>query len=146
MKYLVIISLLLCAACKSETIKLKYENTLVIDNRSDSIPAVLIGLHEMSAQNVMKLETVIHELLDETPVEARVAALIKSIDSKKGTVSIYSKTGKIYEFQSKDGFPIKGSWDNDMAIFESVIKKDNSKQGFSLEFSSMLILNKSISE
>ena len=146
MKYLIIISVLLFAACKSETIKLKYENTLVVDNRSDSIPAVLIGLQELSAQNVMKLELVLHELVDETPVEARVVALIKSIDSKKGTVSIYSKTGKIYEFQRKDGFPIKGSWDNDMAIFESVIKKDNSKQGFSLEFSSMLILNKSISE
>lgn len=146
MKYLFVISVLLFTACQSETIKLKYENTLVIDNRSDSIPAVLIGLQEMSAQNVMKLEPVLHELVDETPVEARVVALIKSIDSIKGVVSIYSKTGKIYQFNSKGGFPIKGSWDNDMAIFESLIQKDNSKQGFSLTFSSMLVLNKSISE
>lgn len=132
-------------SCKEE-VKLKYENTVVVDSRSDSIPAVLIGLHEMSGINVMRLENVLHELVDDTPIEARVVALIKTIDSKKGVVSIYSKTGEIFTFNSLDQFPIKGNWDNQMAIFESKVTKDKSKQGFKLEFTSMLVLNQQIHE
>lgn len=147
MKYLSIALLLLTLVSCKEEVKLKYENTMVVDATSDSIPAVLIGLHEMNGVNVMKLEHVLHELVDyKTPLEARIVALIKSIDSRKGEVTIYSKTGATYTFNSFDGFPIKGNWNDQMALFESKVTKDKSKQGFHLEFTSMLILNQQIHE
>lgn len=137
---------LLLSSCKQETINLYYSNTEVSDKQSRKIPAVLIGLNEMQADQVMKLEDVLHELVDDTSVKATIAGLIKSIDHKKGLVTVWSKTGSTYEFKTKNGFPLRGQWDNQMALFDSEVIKTETKQGFELVFTSMLVLNQQIDE